>query len=56
MARSAEGYAREGRDLALDTAERLRDAARARPLLAIGIAVAATLAITSLIGGLGRRR
>ena len=39
-----------------DTAERLRDAARARPLLAIGIAVAATLAITSLIGGLGRRR
>jgi hypothetical protein len=56
-ARSAEHYLGEGREYAVEAAERLREAARARPLLAIGIAVAATFAIASLIGvGRGRDR
>ncbi|MBX6742961.1 MAG: hypothetical protein IRY87_13050 [Acetobacteraceae bacterium] len=48
-ARAAGDYAREGRDMALDMADHLRDAARARPLVAIGIAVAATWIVASLL-------
>ena len=59
-ARTAGGYAREyaqdGRELAYDLADQLRSAARARPLVAIGIAVAATLVITSLLNTSGKRR
>jgi hypothetical protein len=56
-ARSAEHYLGEGREYAVEAAERLREATRARPLLAIGIAVAASFAIASLIGvGRGRDR
>jgi hypothetical protein len=55
-AASAEGYAREARDRAAELAEGLRAATRARPLLAIGIAVAATYAVATLLGGAGRRR
>jgi hypothetical protein len=50
-ARSAGGYAREGRDMALDVAGHLRHATRARPLVAIGIAVAATWVISSMLRG-----
>jgi hypothetical protein len=46
-------YLRGGRDVALDAGERLRDATRAHPLLTIGIAVATTWAVVSL---LSRRR
>jgi len=48
-ARSATGYAREGRDVALDLADQLRHATRSRPLVAIGIAVAATWIISSML-------
>jgi hypothetical protein len=50
-ARSAGGYAREGRDMALDVADQLRHATRSRPLVAIGIAVAATWVISSMLRG-----
>jgi hypothetical protein len=48
-ARSASGYAREGRDMALDVADHVRHATRSRPLMAIGIAVAATWFISSIL-------
>ena len=54
-ARSAGHYARDGRDMAYDLADQVRSATRARPLVAIGIAVAATLIVTSLLSS-GRRR
>ncbi len=54
IARSASEYAGEGRDLAHDAADWVRDVTRARPLLAIGITVAATLAVASLLGAFGR--
>jgi ElaB/YqjD/DUF883 family membrane-anchored ribosome-binding protein len=47
--RSASRYAREGRDVAIDYAEQLRDVTRSRPLVAIGVAVAATWLITSML-------
>lgn len=42
-------YAHEGRDLAVDMTAQLREAARSRPLVAIGIAVAATWLITTML-------
>ncbi|SDB37778.1 hypothetical protein [Belnapia rosea] len=48
-ARYAGSYARDGRETALDVAQQLRDVTRSRPLLAIGIAVAATWAISSML-------
>ncbi|HYZ33304.1 MAG TPA: hypothetical protein VE684_13630 [Crenalkalicoccus sp.] len=42
-------YGREGREMAVDAAEYLRERARAQPLLAIGVAVAATLLVVSLL-------
>lgn len=51
----ARDYAEEGRDLAYDVAGQIRSAARAQPLVAIGIAVAATFIITSLLSGSKRR-
>lgn len=54
-ARSARHYARDGRDMAYDLADQLRSATRSRPLVAIGIAVVATVIVTSLLSG-GRRR
>ncbi|MDB5371692.1 MAG: hypothetical protein JWP04_334 [Belnapia sp.] len=48
-ARYAGSYAREGRDVAYDMASQLRDVARSRPLMAIGIAVAATWVISSML-------
>ena len=51
----ARDYAEEGRDYAYELADQLRSATRARPLVAIGIAVAATLVLTSLLSG-GKRR
>jgi hypothetical protein len=53
-ARTARAYAEEGRDRASDAADYIRDAARARPLVAIGVAVAATWLVASLISR-GRR-
>ena len=53
--RYAGDYARDGRDMAYDLADQVRSVTRARPLLAIGVAVAATLVVTSLLSG-GRRR
>jgi hypothetical protein len=47
--REARPYLREGGELAMDAAERLRGATRGHPLLAIGIAVATTWAVTSLL-------
>jgi ElaB/YqjD/DUF883 family membrane-anchored ribosome-binding protein len=47
----AEPYWREGRDMAADAAVRLRNAANARPLLAVGIAIAATYVVTSMLHG-----
>ena len=47
--RSASRYAHEGRDMAVDYAGQLRDVTRARPLVAIGVAVAATWFITSVL-------
>lgn len=51
----ARDYARDGRDYAYDMAGQLRSAARSQPLVAIGIAVAATFIITSLLSS-GRKR
>ena len=51
----ARDYAHEGREAAYDLADQLRSATRARPLVAIGIAVAATFVVTSLLSS-GRRR
>jgi ElaB/YqjD/DUF883 family membrane-anchored ribosome-binding protein len=51
----ASEYAREGRDMAYDVADQIRSATRERPLVAIGIAVAATLIITSLLSSSNRR-
>lgn len=51
----ARGYAHEGREAAHDLADQLRSATRARPFVAIGIAVAATFVVTSLLNS-GRRR
>ena len=53
-ARAASSYARDGRDMAYDLADQLRSVTRARPLVAIGIAVAATWLVASLISR-GRR-
>ena len=47
--RSASRYAYQGRDMAMDYAEQLRDVTRSRPLVAIGVAVAATWLITSML-------
>ena len=51
----ARDYAEDGRELAYDVADQIRSAARARPFVAIGIAVAATFIITSLLSS-GKRR
>ncbi len=51
----ARDYARDGREAAYDLADQLRSATRARPFLAIGIAVVATVVITSLLSGSRRR-
>jgi ElaB/YqjD/DUF883 family membrane-anchored ribosome-binding protein len=51
----ARDYAEDGRDLAYDVADQIRSAARARPFVAIGIAVAATFVITSLLSSSKRR-
>ncbi len=51
----ARDYAEDGRDLAYDVADQIRSATRARPFVAIGIAVAATFVITSLLSS-GKRR
>jgi ElaB/YqjD/DUF883 family membrane-anchored ribosome-binding protein len=51
----ARGYAQDGRDYAYEVAGQIRSATRERPLVAIGIAVAATLIITSLLSS-GKRR
>jgi ElaB/YqjD/DUF883 family membrane-anchored ribosome-binding protein len=48
-ASSAGGYARQGRDMAYDVADQLRDVTRSRPLVAIGVAVVATWLITSML-------
>lgn len=45
----ARDYARDGRDYAFDAADQLRTLTRNRPLVAIGVAVAATFIITSLL-------
>jgi ElaB/YqjD/DUF883 family membrane-anchored ribosome-binding protein len=47
--RTARRYAVEGRERALEAADYLRDATRSRPLLAIGVAVAATWLVASLM-------
>ena len=53
----ARDYARDGREMAYDLADQVRSAARDRPLVAIGIAVVATLIITSLLSsGSSKRR
>ena len=49
--RSASRYAYQGRDMAMDYADQLRDVTRSRPLVAIGVAVAATWFITSMLRG-----
>lgn len=51
----AEDYARDGREYAYEVADQIRSVTRERPLVAIGVAVAATLIITSLLSS-GRRR
>ena len=51
----ARDYARDGREAAYVLADQLRSATRARPFLAIGIAVVATVVITSLLSGSRRR-
>ncbi|WP_149538987.1 hypothetical protein [Siccirubricoccus phaeus] len=48
---NARDYAREGRDAAVYVAGHLREATRAQPLLAIGIAVTATWLISSMLRG-----
>ena len=52
--RSASRYAYQGRDMAMDYAEQLRDVTRSRPLVAIGVAVAVTWLVTSMLRS-GRR-
>lgn len=44
-------YLEEGRDVAVDAAWRVREAARAHPLMAVGIAVVATWVVASLVRG-----
>ena len=51
----ARDYARDGREAAYDVADQIRSATRERPLVAIGIAVAATLIITSLLSSANKR-
>lgn len=51
VSRDAGRYAREGRAMAVDMTERLRGATAAHPLLAIGIAVATTWAVSRLLRG-----
>lgn len=46
---TAGDYARQGREMAYDVADQLRDVTRSRPLLAIGVAVAATWVISSML-------
>ncbi|MCB4823794.1 hypothetical protein [Roseicella aerolata] len=53
-AHSAGSYARHGREMAYDVADQLRDVTRNRPLVAIGVAVAATWLIATMLRG-GRR-
>jgi ElaB/YqjD/DUF883 family membrane-anchored ribosome-binding protein len=48
-------YARDGREMAYDVADQIRSVTRERPLVAIGIAVAATLIITSLLSSASKR-
>ncbi|MBL6458526.1 hypothetical protein JMJ55_24620 [Belnapia sp. T6] len=48
-ARYATSYARDGREAAYDVADQIREVTRSRPLLAIGIAVAATWVISSML-------
>ncbi len=45
----AGGYARQGREVAYDVADQIRDVTRNRPLVAIGVAVAATWLISSML-------
>jgi ElaB/YqjD/DUF883 family membrane-anchored ribosome-binding protein len=47
--RSTRAQIEHGRDAALDAAGQLRDATRAHPLVALGIAAAAAWAVASLI-------
>ncbi|WP_043340530.1 hypothetical protein [Belnapia moabensis] len=49
VASRASYYARDGRDAAYDVADQLREVTRSRPLLAIGVAVAATWAISAML-------
>jgi ElaB/YqjD/DUF883 family membrane-anchored ribosome-binding protein len=48
-AHHARDYAHDGREMAAHMAAQVRDAARARPLAAIGIAVVATWLITTML-------
>lgn len=50
-ASQAGAYWRDSRDYAADATERLRESTRAHPLLAVGIAVAATWLVTSILHG-----
>ena len=54
VADRAGSYARGGREMAYDLTDQLRDVTRSRPLLAIGVAVAATWVIASVLRS-GRR-
>jgi hypothetical protein len=49
--RDARHYLDDGREVALDAAWRVREAARAHPLMAVGIAVATTWVVASLMRG-----
>ena len=51
----ARDYARDGQEAAHDLTDQIRSATRARPFVAIGVAVAATLIITSLLSSARRR-
>lgn len=53
-ARHAGSYARDGREMAYDVADQIRDVTRSRPLVAIGVAVAATWLIATMLRS-GRR-
>jgi len=48
-ASAARYYGRQGRDAASDATDRLVDATRAQPLLALGIAIAATWFISGML-------
>lgn len=50
-AETAEGYVRQARDTVSEQSERVSDAVRERPLLAVGIAAAAGYLIGRLMGG-----